>query len=400
MRVKRCKLSDIYVSVSLIFSIIWSVSLQATTISGPAPGSYAVGSTNMEIAPEFAGLDYDTMHRHLIGQPDANGNPAFILELLKHPESAWVTEVQIPANKEMFAGASDLPLPVVSFITYPTKAKPHKNTYHFPYMDSAFGAFEDMLAPGEQPEFADPDALYPLIVLSHGYSAHGIYDIAHAHSLSQSGYIVVVLFYGDLRTAGPDFFSAHQDFLRPLHTKAVLDSLLASDTFGPHIDKDNIGISGHSFGGFTALALAGADPQDNTTSVKDPRINAAVIAAPWVGGIIDGKEIDAFGKGNLSLSNVTIPVITLFGTKDEATTAESILPAVKILSGTRYLVELVDQPHVFEDGSWQDRNNWELLFFNAYLKGDNEARQRLKIGASMAGGNVDKQWFDYQQIVE
>ena len=40
-------------------------------------------------------------------------------------------------------------------------------------------------------------------------------------------------------------------------TRAVLDSLLESEVFGPRIDAGNIGITGHSMGGFTALALAG-----------------------------------------------------------------------------------------------------------------------------------------------
>jgi predicted dienelactone hydrolase len=47
----------------------------------------------------------------------------------------------------------------------------------------------------------------------------------------------------------------------PLITHAVLDSILQSDTFGPHVDVDNIGISGHSFGGFTSLTIAGAKIQ-------------------------------------------------------------------------------------------------------------------------------------------
>ena len=94
---------------------------------------------------------------------------------------------------------------------------------------------------------------------------------------------------------------------------------------------------------------------------------------------------------------MTIPIIAFFGTKDEVTTADFILPAMKRLSGPTYVVELVDQPHVFEGGSWWDRNQWELLFFSAFLKQDAESLALLESSRSMEGGNVDVQLFEYQR---
>ncbi len=90
-------------------------------------------------------------------------------------------------------------------------------------------------------------------------------------------------------------------------------------------------------------------------------------------------------------------MICFFGTKDDVTLASFILPAARQLSGPTYVIELVDQPHVFEGGSWEDRNNWELLFFSAYLKGDPKSLATLKTARSMKGGNEDVQLFDYQQ---
>lgn len=367
-------------------------------ITVPNIKNYAVGSTNLAIAKEFSELGDDTMHRYLIGQPDDKGKAAYLDSLLAYPEAAFVTDLAIPNDESIFDIAAGQDLPIVSFITYPTAEKSDKQTYEFPYMNSSFGVFEHMLKPGDAPQFADPHAKYPLIILSHGHTAHGVYDISHAHNLSRNGYIVVVIFYGDNRTLVPNSFNTHQSFMRPIQTKVVLDAVLASDVFGPHIDTDNIGISGHSFGGFTPLALAGGDVQGRKDSTKDSRIKAVVAAAPWVGGTYDGNAVFAFGDGNKSLANVHIPVMTLFGTKDDVTTPESILPATLQLSGERYVVELIDQPHVFIGGSWQDRDNWELLFFNAYLKGDSKAKELLREGASMAGGNMDKQWFDYQRV--
>ena len=122
-----------------------------------------------------------------------------------------------------------------------------------------------------------------------------------------------------------------------------------------------------------------------------------MIAAPWVGGHYNGEDIFAFGPDNKDIDKVTVPIISFFGTNDDVTTSEFILPAMKKLSGPTYVVELVNQPHNFDGGSWEDRNAWELLFYEAYLKGDEEALETLKTARSMNGGNEDIQLFDYQQ---
>ncbi|MDJ0711876.1 MAG: hypothetical protein QNJ14_15920 [Woeseiaceae bacterium] len=366
-------------------------------VDPPGPGPYAVGSTNMAIADEYASLDGEAMHAYLLGIPEGPGQPRFVTDILKHPESVWVTDVRVPDIPDMYGPASGLTLPVVSYITYPTVLSEQTNRYAFPYHDAAYGEFIDMLPPGEAPRFADPGTRYPLIVLSHGASAHGIFDVAHAHNLSSHGYIVAVITYGDDRTLIPDDPNFHMPYLRPLWTKAVIDSLVDSDTFGPHIDADNVGITGHSFGGYTALAIAGGPYQGNTATVSDDRVKAGVIAAPWVGGRYDGEEVFGFGPENAAIDRVDVPIISFFGTNDDVTTAEFILPAMKRLSGPTYVVELVDQPHVFQPGSWEDRNAWELLFYAAYLKQDPDALATIKTARSMKGGNEDIQLFEYQK---
>ena len=352
----------------------------------------------MQVAPEYADIGDEAMHEILLGLAKDGGDANFITDILRYPEAAWVVNVTVPDEREIYGPAAGQDLPVVSFIAYPSGGDRKRNSYAFPYHDAMYGVFDDMLAPGEIPVFADPDGRYPLIILAHGASAHGIYDVRHAHNLASHGYIVAVLTYGDDRTMSPDQRNDHVAFLRPLLTKAVIDSLLESEEFGDHIDADNIGISGHSFGGFTALATAGAPFQANTSTVSDERIKAGVIAAPWVGNPRDDEVFFAFGPENKELDRVTTPFICLFGTNDDATLASIILPAMRHLAGPTYVVELVDQPHIFEGGSWQDRDNWELLFFDAYLKHNSASLAKLKNGRSMKGGNEDIQLFDYQKL--
>ena len=360
-------------------------------------GPYSVGSTNMEVAAEYANVGDQVMHEYLLGRAKEPDQPRYIADILQYPDSAWIINASIPDERAIYGPASGLTLPVVTFLTYPSREKPQQDSYAFPYHDAQYGVFEDMLGPGEEPSFADPNERYPLIIHAHGSEAHGIYDVGHAHNLASHGYIVAVINYGDNRTAYTEQLNHHVSFLRPFLTKAVLDALLESETFGAHIDADSIGITGHSFGGFTALAAAGGPYQGNTATVSDKRIKAGVIAAPWVGGNYDGHDFFAFGPENKDLKSVTAPILCLFGTKDEDTLASFILPATEYLSGPTYVVELVDQPHIFEQGSWEDRDNWELLFFSAYLKNDPASLALLKAARSMKGGNEDVQLFDYQR---
>ena len=361
-------------------------------------GAYLVGSTNLEVATEFADIGDDAMHAFLLGEPTASGQPRYLADILKHPESAFVVDVPIPGDEEIYGPARGLTLPIVTFLAFPTKSEPPRRPYAFPYHNARYGAFKDMLGPGEEPSFADPDERYPLIILTHGISAHGIYDVGRAHRLASHGYVVVVINYGDDRTRHPDQPNFHIAYLRPLLTKAVLDALLASETYGPHIDAENIGIAGHSFGGLTALAIAGAPFLGNVATASDERIRAGSIAAPWIGGSVNGEKFHAFGPDNSGIAQVDIPIISFFGTRDEASLASTILPAMKRLSGPTYVIELVDQPHVFEGGSWEDRDNWELIFFAAHLKHDARSLRSLRVGQSMKGGNKDIQLFDYQKL--
>ena len=388
------------VLLSLLFLGAWGCGGKMETGDEVEPlgtGPYPVGSTNLEIAADFAGIGDEAMHAYLLGIPDGPDQPRFVADILQYPDAAWVVDVAVPEENDMYGPASGMNLPVLTYIIFPSAPTDRPNPYAFPYHDGAYGEFENMLAPGEEPRFADPDERYPLIVIAHGASAHGVYDVQHAHDLASHGYIVAVITYGDDRTLIHDDPNHHSAYLRPLLTKAVVDSLVGSDLFGPHIDADNIGITGHSFGGFTALAVAGAPYRGNAATVSDERIKAGVIAAPWVGGHYDGEDLFAFGDDNIDLDQVDIPIISFFGTNDDVTTAGFILPAMKKLSGPTYVIELVDQPHVFADGSWQDRNAWEKLFFAAYLKRDPEALRTLKAARSIKGGNADVQLFEYQK---
>ena len=388
------------VLLATVFATLVAHSSYAKELTPLETGTYPVATTNFMIADEHASMSDDEIGNYLSGERRIFLQDRYISDLLAYPESAWSFDIKVPNHEEIYGGFSNEEMTITSFITYPTEVIAEPRPYEFPYHNSSYGSFQHMLMPGEQPQISKARDKYPLIVLAHGSSAHGVYDIGHANNLASEGYIVAVIMFGDNRNLSLIGNNDHLRYLRPLITKSVVDSLIDSPTFGPHIEADNVGISGHSFGGFTALASAGAKTGGEPNAVVDPRTKAIVLAAPWVGGTYDGKTHYAFGDQNASLKNVTVPTISFVASKDDITTPESIYPAMKLLNGPTYVVELVDQPHTFEDGSWEDRNGWELLFFNAYLKHDKTAQALLKEGVSMSGGNVDRQLMEYQSLPE
>ena len=116
---------------------------------------------------------------------------------------------------------------------------------------------------------APPDAAFKgLIVLSHGTGGSELGHTSLAEALARHGYLVAALRHpGDnwqdqslLQTSVLQYFTE-----RPQHASRVIDALLADPAWGPRIAKDaqgpRIGALGHSAGGYTALALAGGEPE-------------------------------------------------------------------------------------------------------------------------------------------
>jgi predicted dienelactone hydrolase len=179
--------------------------------------------------------------------------------------------------------------------------------------------------PSEAPTSAQPLGLYrqnvapsgaiagrglPLIVMSHGSggSFEGHYDTALA--LAEAGFVVAAVTHtGDNYRDSSGFTRVEN---RSRHIKALVDYMLAAWPNRERIDPARIGMFGFSAGGFTALVTIGGVPDMTRVApycaahpdewacrkgkeyparppagpaafVHDPRIAAAVIAAPAIG---------------------------------------------------------------------------------------------------------------------
>jgi len=155
---------------------------------------------------------------------------------------------------------------------------------------------------------------FPLVIVSHGNGgSHLLYRTISSH-LAKSGYIVAMLeHFGNNRNNNDLADSIENLQFRPRHVSLTIDYLLSESIFGQSISIGKIAVIGHSFGGYTALALAGGTPWTQAGQKvevqNDPRVKALVLMAPAAAYFIPES----------SLANVTIPILLLIAEHDQFT---------------------------------------------------------------------------------
>ena len=121
------------------------------------------------------------------------------------------------------------------------------------------GPWRPVVTPGA-PVAAAP--LKGLILISHGTGGHELGHHNLATRLAADGYLVAALRHpGDNWEDRSMITSGRYFSERPRQVSRVLDALLASPEWGPRIPAGRIGAVGHSAGGYTVLALAGAQAE-------------------------------------------------------------------------------------------------------------------------------------------
>ena len=217
----------------------------------------------------------------------------------------------------------------------------------------------------------------PVVILSHGFgsepesfnylsehlASHGIAAVAVEHIGSDSDYELEFL-----EGASQDALLPEEFIERPLDVRQVLNELERlhqSDRLFQNLDLDRVGAIGHSLGGYTTLALAGAEinverlrqqcphkkihlnisllmqcrakdlvPQKN---LKDSRIKAAIAISPIASNIL-GEE---------GISQITIPTAIISGSEDSIAPVvqEQIYPFNWLKTKNKYLVMMTPGDH-------------------------------------------------------
>ena len=144
--------------------------------------------------------------------------------------------------------AGDVPMTVALF--YPTAVAART---------LPIGPWQPVVAPGA-PSAEAP--LKGLILLSHGTGGTELNHHNLATRLASDGYLVAAVRHpGDNWQDRSMITSGRYFSERPRQLSRVLDALLASPEWGGRIPAERIGAVGHSAGGYSVLALAGAQAE-------------------------------------------------------------------------------------------------------------------------------------------
>ena len=102
---------------------------------------------------------------------------------------------------------------------------------------------------------------YPLVVMSHGTCGSSLGHADTAFALADAGFVVAAVMHtGDNYTDQSYVGRGLHLIGRPRHISRVIDYMLNSWSQHTAVDPARIGVFGHSAGGFTALVVAGGEP--------------------------------------------------------------------------------------------------------------------------------------------
>jgi len=173
---------------------------------------------------------------------------------------------------------------------------------------------------------------HPVILFSHGYGGHRRQSTFLSTHLASHGYVVAAVDHTGntmfdvvrqmiLAQSGQELPSIDEQArtfaaARPPDMSFLLDTLLGAD-FADLVDAERVGMTGHSFGGWTAIA----------TTARDRRIRAAVPLAP-AGGWTPISDAFTVPDGDFAWGR-DVPTLYIVADRD------TLLP----LRGTRQLFE-------------------------------------------------------------
>jgi predicted dienelactone hydrolase len=218
----------------------------------------------------------------------------------------------------------------------------------------------------------------PVVILSHGLASNPEDFEGVAQYLASYGYVVAIPQHpgSDTKQAkallegySREVFELNEFINRPKDISYVIDELERRNQseFEGRLDLENVGVAGHSFGGYTALAVAGAvidfdylqkicdrlygglntslllqckalKLPRQTYNFRDHRVKAVIGANPVNSGIF----------GQKGLSEIQIPILLLSGNYDPATPAvfEQLRSFIWLTAPDKYLVLAEGQAHV------------------------------------------------------
>jgi predicted dienelactone hydrolase len=255
-----------------------------------------------------------------------------------------------------------------------------------------------------------------LIVFSHGNNGLSNQAYKMMETLASQGFITVAPAHTGNTQNDPSITAEQRTAAatnRVPDISFVIDEMLrrsaaAGDMFEGRISSDNIGVTGHSFGGVTTLGMAvgfagaSADPRVTAimpvagafSSITDAQYKSLAIPTFLLGGTIDATvdiennrkafattdnsptyNVEIIGAGHEHFTNVCDIVQVLFDNNISFATIATLAPGADVLE-EYYNNNCV--PGVFSiDESIRIQNTYGVAFFKTFLQSDDSFRDYL-----------------------
>ncbi|MGI0116484.1 alpha/beta hydrolase family protein [Zooshikella sp. RANM57] len=248
---------------------------------------------------------------------------------------------------------------ISTYILYPTNEASTPKTYA---QNTAFWGFEAI----ENAPISSQKL--PLYIMVHGTSGNWRNLSWLASKLAKEGAIVVSANHPDYTSGNATPDSVIKMWNQPKDVSFIIDSMLKTTTYGNFINKEKIAVIGYSLGGYTALALAGAQldmhkyvdfcshhqdkacnyfkPTFNTFNkqyytqtsqpLTDQRINATISIAP---GFVESMT-------SHSLTNIKVPSLIIGAEQDKNLPPSThFKPYISDFSANIIYQEIADASH-------------------------------------------------------
>lgn len=201
-------------------------------------------------------------------------------------------------------------------------------------------------------DLISPEGPFPLVVYSHGSGGQRYIASDYTETLASHGYIVVAPDHtGNTaieRVSGMEIDRERVALDRPLDIIAVINEMLNPESletvgFVGSVNPEQIAVTGHSFGGFTAYAVASGYENALGSSPPDSRIDAIIPLAPAVGDGVSDTTLLTDDR----LAAIDVPQLVMVGTDDQTTPVDpNVTRAFELTnSAPLYRVDFVDAEH-------------------------------------------------------